>query len=74
MTGLQYNLMLGSAAKFNKPELFDQIMIESTILGKPLDLQTYIKVLSGTTENANIDVCSEHREYLSELMNRDLSE
>ena len=33
MTGLQYNLMLGSAAKFNRPDLFDQIMIESTILG-----------------------------------------
>ena len=49
-------------------------MIESTILGQPVDLQTYIKILSGTNEKANIDVCPERREYLCGLMDRDLSE
>ena len=49
-------------------------MIESTILGYPLDLQTYIKILSGTNKIADINVCPERREYLCGLMDRDLSE
>ena len=71
MTGLQYNYMLGSAAKFNRQELFEQIIFESTVLGFPLDLQTYIKILG---EDAGINICPELRAYLDTLMERDLSQ
>ena len=42
MTGLQYNLMLASAAAFSDDVLFDQLLFESTVMGIPLDAQAYI--------------------------------
>ena len=45
VSGLHYNMMVASAAKFNKKELLEQLLFETTVLGVPLDLNTYAKCL-----------------------------
>ena len=45
MTGESYNLMIQSAARSNRHQLLAQLVFESTVLGMPLDTQTYITAL-----------------------------
>ena len=43
MSPLHYNLMMQSAAVYKRHRLLGQLMLESTVLGVPIDSQTYIK-------------------------------
>lgn len=59
--------MLASAAAFSDQALFDQLLLESTVLGVPLDSQTYIKTLSSMSD------ADDRRDYLDTLMKADLA-
>lgn len=46
LTGLEYNLLLQSAAQFGYTSLVAQFAFETAVLGEPLDLQTYTQCLT----------------------------
>ena len=46
LTGLEYNLLLQSAAQFGYTSLVAQFAFETAVLGEPLDLQTYSQCLT----------------------------
>ena len=48
MSPLHYNMMVQSAAVYKRHRLLAQLVLESTVLGVPLDNQSYIKTIIAT--------------------------
>ena len=48
ITPLQYNMMIQSASIFKRHRLLSQLILETTVLGVPLDTQSYIKTIIAT--------------------------
>lgn len=48
MSPLQYNMMVQSAAVYKRHRLLAQLVLESTVLGVPIDTQSYIKTIIAT--------------------------
>ena len=48
MSPLHYNMMVQSAAVFKRHRLLAQLVLESTVLGIPVDTQSYVKTIIAT--------------------------
>lgn len=48
MSPLHYNMMMQSAAVYRRHRLLSQLTLESTLLGVPVDTQSYIKTIIAT--------------------------
>ena len=48
MSPLHYNMMMQSAAYYKRRKLLAQLLLETTVLGVPVDTQTYYQTILAT--------------------------